>query len=457
MIFDRPRGAQPAVPAGPLSVAGRGAYNGVPGLVSMTPGRHPPSLTTDRRLPMDDYQPPAADDLHAAPPPSAASALASELKSSIRLTRMLAVLGLLLVLLILPSVVKRIQYASEYGKQRARMDIARAQLQTLELDSLAVASRWVAQAAAPSVVHISTRRRVGTGRGRDEGSYFFGPPRMMRETLGEGSGVIVDERGFVLTNNHVIEGATSINVQLSDGRARLAQVVGTDALTDLAVLRIAAGDLAAATWGDSDELKTGDMVWAAGSPFGLDHSVTFGIVSAKDRPGIGPRSQFQDLLQTDAAVNPGNSGGPLVNIRGEIVGINTAIVGNAYRGVSFAIPSRIAKEVYERIRTEGKVARAWLGVRLQELTADIAEQLGPDLTEGVLVADVEPASPAQRSALQAGDLIVAWNGVEFDNPTSLSRLIAATQIGSEAELKLIRENQPRTVKVVVDERPGQLP
>jgi len=243
----------------------------------------------------------------------------------------------------------------------------------------------------------------------------------------------------------------------------MAEIVGTDPLTDLAVLKIPGGDLAAACWGESQDLEVGDMVWAIGSPFGLDHSVTFGIVSAKGRPGMTPHQHFQDLLQTDAAVNPGNSGGPLVNIRGEIIGINTAIAGgqsdqppHGYQGVSFAIPSQIAADVYARLRSDGSVQRAFLGVGLVESTSELAKLLGLQNATGVLVGSIRGDTPADQAGLQPGDLIVAWNGTAVDNPRSLSRLIAATPIGSTAQVKLIHDGQEKTIDVVVARRPDKL-
>jgi serine protease Do len=381
---------------------------------------------------------------------------------TLRLTRMLAVLGVLFAILVIPPLVRRIQYASEYGKQRARMDVALAGLKELEIDGLATASRWVAQAVGPSVVHIRTRHQIAAGDAAHDRRNILGRSSRF-EVRSEGSGVIVDAEGFIVTNYHVIREAKSIDVELSDGRRQMAEIIGTDPLTDLAVLKIPGGDLAAARWGESQDLEVGDMVWAIGSPFGLDHSVTFGIVSAKGRPGMTPHQQFQDLLQTDAAVNPGNSGGPLVNIRGEVIGINTAIAGgqsdqppHGYQGVSFAIPSRIAADVYARLRSDGSVQRAFLGVGLVESTSELAKHLGLENATGVLIGSIRGDTPADRAGLQPGDLIVAWNGTAVDNPRSLSRLIAATPIGTTVQVKLIHDGQEKTVDVVVKRRPDKL-
>ena len=371
------------------------------------------------------------------------------------MARLLYVLGVLVVLLILPPFVQRIWYAASFGRERARVDVALAGLEEIQpqLEGLATAFRFVAQKVGPSVVHIRTERTFNGGRPGDEWAHLF---RLRQRTShGQGSGVIVDEEGFIVTNNHVVEGATEITVHLIDGRTVQASVVGTDALTDLAVLKIDESNLIALPWGDSDQLEAGDMIWAIGSPFGLERSVTFGIVSAKERRVAGA-THYQEFLQTDAAVNPGNSGGPLVNIQGNIVGINTAIVGPSYQGISFAIPSTVAKDVYERLRATGRVARGWLGVALQELTPELAKEFGLPRAHGVLIGGVVPDSPAERAQIVQGDVITAWNGQAVDDPTSLSRLVAATKIGSRAKVKLIRDGQEMTLNVDVGDRPMQL-
>jgi serine protease Do len=263
--------------------------------------------------------------------------------------------------------------------------------------------------------------------------------------------VIVDVEGYIVTNNHVVAGATEIWVQLIDGREVPADIVGADVLTDLAVLKIDEPNLIALPWGDSEAMEAGDMIWAVGSPFGLQRSVSFGIVSAKSRHMNGAATE-QDFLQTDAAVNPGNSGGPLVNIRGNIVGINTAIVGTTYRGISFAIPSAVAEDIYERLKTNRKIARGRLGVMLGELTSELGERFGIESPRGVLVVGVLRDSPAERARIEVGDVIIEWKGERVDDPTTLSRMVAATEVGSRAELKLIRDGVEMNLEVEVDER-----
>jgi len=359
------------------------------------------------------------------------------------------------VLFMLRPLVRDLEYARSYGREKARVEAAVEGLEKVDLSELTEAFRLVAQRTGPSVVHIRTIRTVSSTL-PDEGNYFFGKPRQF-QSEGQGSGVVVDEAGYIVTNNHVISGSEEISVHLSDGRELSARVVGSDPLTDVAVLKVEADGLIPLEWGDSDQMEPGDMVWAVGSPYGLERSVTFGIVSAKGRPGRA--SPFQDFLQSDAAVNPGNSGGPLVNMRGEIVGLNTAIVGQVYQGVSFAIPSATAKVVYEALRQRGRVPRGWLGVSLEEVTDELATNLKLPEPRGALIhsadrntPDVWPNSPAARVGIRVGDVIIGWNSQPVDNPTTLSRLVADTKIGSRAEVELVRNGRRKTLHVTVAER-----
>jgi serine protease Do len=364
--------------------------------------------------------------------------------------RLLAVLALLIAVLVSPYLIEQIQFAIVRGTQRAKADVARQQLETMPVSPSAF--RLVAQAIEPCVVHINSRQVVG-GRGirvRDEWA-FLDPPQVR---TGQGSGVIVDTDGYILTNNHVIEGAAEVEVILSDGRnVAAATVVGTDALTDLAVLRVNLTGLTAAPWGDSNALEVGDWVVAVGNPFGLDRTVTAGIVSAKGRRGITGNSPYEDFLQTDAAVNPGNSGGPLVNMQGELVGINTAIAGDSFRGISFAIPSAIARDVYERLKENGVVNRGWLGVDQTELTPELAAHFGLANATGSLVKEVIPGSPAAKAGVKPGDVIVQWNDLPVANPHELSRAVARTEIGSTVEMVVMREGSRESLQVTVGQRP----
>jgi serine protease Do len=336
-----------------------------------------------------------------------------------------------------PSLVERIEYARTYARERARLQVARENLKDFKLNEISTAYRLLAQAVGPSVVNIRTPR---------------GPAE------GQGSGVIVDPAGYIVTNKHVVEGVERAEIQLSDGRRGSAVVIGADEVTDIAVLKTEMKDLVALEWGDSDELQVGDLVWAVGSPFGLQKSVTSGILSAKERRGITGTRVIQEFLQTDAAVNPGNSGGPLVNAEGKVVGINTAIIGPSYQGISFAVPSALARSSYEQLRESGYVLRGFLGVRPDELPDRLARELGIDANQGVLVTSVEDDSPAGEAGLRPLDIIVSWNGEKFSDPTLLSRAIAATPIGAEIPVKVIRpaEDGPEEmeVKVTVAARPA---
>ena len=266
------------------------------------------------------------------------------------LWRTLIFLSIILVLrFVAPVVIEEIQYGITRGRQRAEYETSGEALKNLELARLSTAYQMVTQRVGPSVVHIEVEFGDDDATLSEEGHSIFGRPRgLPRHPLdrGQGSGVIVDADGYLLTNLHVIHGASEIFVTLSDGRRVSASIVGLDDLTDLAVLKVNARQLIPATWGNSDELHEGALVWAMGSPFGLKRSVTSGIVSAKNRAGMAG-TPYQDFLQTDAAVNPGNSGGPLVDVSGKVVGINTMIVGATYQGISFAVPSTVAKKVYD--------------------------------------------------------------------------------------------------------------
>jgi serine protease Do len=381
-------------------------------------------------------------------------------------SRLLWILLMLSMVLVTPYVAQRVQYALTYGRLRAQVDVATEELdrlaKTTELVSLADTSkvfRMVAQRIEPSVVHIDAAQGAGgrTTRISDEFPWL-GPRGDVPRVVGQGSGVIVDASGYIITNFHVIQNSTSLAVKLSDGRTvDKITVVGADPLTDLAVLKIDADGLIAATWGDSQALEAGDWVLAVGNPYGLDGSVTSGIVSAKQRRRLAQQSIYQDFLQTDAAVNPGNSGGPLVNVKGEIVGITTAIVGRSYQGISFAIPSEIARDVYERLVKNGRVARGWLGVAPGDVTPDVVRQLGLREARGALVRMVEPDSPAQQAGVERGDVILQWDGQAVADPTELVLAIGRTKIGSTVKVRIWRSGGEIDLQVTVAERPPDLP
>lgn len=386
-----------------------------------------------------------------------------------RLPRLLWILAVLCVLLVLPQLVEKVQYSSTRGRLRAKADQASEELARLgekaelvKLSDTSKAFRLVARRIEPSVVHIDTVQEVQFGRNAssDEWGFQFPQGRRRFEAQGQGSGVVVDaENGYVLTNYHVIQTASRVQVHLSDGRTIEnddIEIVGFDVLTDLAVLRLHADNLVAATWGNSHELEVGDWVLAVGNPYGLDRTVTCGIVSATQRRGIG-HGIYQNFLQTDAAVNPGNSGGPLLNVSGELIGITTAIVGEAYQGISFAIPSEVAQNVYDRLKEKGHVARGWLGVQLAEMDSEVARQLNLSGQKGAFVGGVLRGSPAEAAGIKPGDLVVEWNGQKVNTNVELPLMVAATEIGSTVKVKVLREGKPVELSVKISERPQDAP
>lgn len=270
-----------------------------------------------------------------------------------------------------------------------------------------------------------------------------------------GSGVIVDANGFIVTNNHVVEGATQITVTLSDRREFSAKVVGTDPKTDLAVIKIDAKDLPALKWADYEKLQVGDLVLAVGSPFGLSSTVTLGIISALGRGNVGI-ADYEDFIQTDAAINPGNSGGALVNMSGELMGINTAIFSRTggSEGIGFAIPSSIAVDIVDSLQKTGKVVRGWMGVAIQEITPALAKSFKlPEQRKGVLISDVNENGPSHTAGIRRGDVVIAFNGKEVQNVSQLRNLVARTMVGKDAQVKILRDGKEQTLAVKVAERP----
>jgi serine protease Do len=320
----------------------------------------------------------------------------------------------------------------------------------------------VAETVAPAVVNITTVTRGAAGRtpieeffGEEFFRRFFGEvPEREQVQKSLGSGVIVDPSGTVLTNAHVVERASEIEVVTADGKKHKAKVVGADRRTDLAVLKLqGGGPYPAATLGDSDKLKVGDWVLAIGSPFGLQQTVTAGIISAKGRSiGQGP---FDDFLQTDAAINPGNSGGPLVNMSGEVVGINSAILsrsgGNV--GIGFSIPVNMAKRIYTELHAKGKVTRGWLGVSIQPLTPELARGFGLKEAKGVLISDVVQDSPADRAGIAAGDIVTEFDKKKVETPQDLQKAVALTAPGKGVPLKVWRDKGEKTLEIKIGETP----
>jgi serine protease Do len=318
----------------------------------------------------------------------------------------------------------------------------------------------------PSVVNIYTTQNVHPRRRsrlqqepgerggmEDFFNHFFGGemPQQEQKRQALGSGFILGD-GLVLTNNHVIEGADVIKVKLADGREFDAKIVGRDESTDVGLLKLG-GDAATTTQavklGDSDLAEVGDYVVAIGNPFGLSLTVTAGIVSAKERViGAGP---YDDFIQTDASINPGNSGGPLFNLRGEVIGINTAIVAQG-QGIGFAVPIDLAKDVIPQLREKGKVTRGWLGVGIQEITPDLAHTFGIEAGKGALISQVFPKGPAAKAGIKSGDVVTAYNGKPIDSPGALSRNVAATPPGKDANLTVLRDGKTVNITVRMTER-----
>lgn len=349
-----------------------------------------------------------------------------------------------------PSIIEETRYAWRRGQLRADYDASGEGLSTVGIDSLAMAYQMVTQRVAPSVVHIEVIRTADFDRSdlrTVAGEQPFGVP-----TSDQGSGVVVSSDGYVVTNDHVVSGGNLITVGLSDGRRVRGHVVGTDPLTDLALLKIEAEDLTPIQWADSDATEVGTPVWAVGSPFGLDRTVTFGILSGKHRAAKAGTS-YQDFMQSDVAVNPGNSGGPLVDVRGRLVGINTAIVGETYRGVSFSIPSNVAQRVYERLWKSGKFERGWLGVELAEVPD--SEVFDGDLrVRGAKVrALVDAASPAALAGLTSGDIIVRFDGDEVSDQGALMRMVGNWPAGQTAVLDVVRNGLTKSIAVEIGTRP----
>jgi Do/DeqQ family serine protease len=337
------------------------------------------------------------------------------------------------------------------------------------IKSLGQAFVEVAKNVQPSVVNITTEKTV-TMRSSDRfgedffrGSPFkeffrgFGSSPREEEKAYQykqrsgGSGVIVDKEGYILTNYHVIEEADKVKIRLNDGREFAATVKGQDPKTDLAVLHIKAKDLPVATLGDSDKLEVGEWAIAIGSPFGLEHTVTVGVISAKGRSGLGTGT-YEDFIQTDASINPGNSGGPLININGEMIGINAMIIQPG-TGIGFAIPINMAKQILNELIKTGKVVRPWLGINVQDLTPEIAEHFKLKEKEGTLVGQVYQGTDAEKAGLASGDIIISVDDKPIKNVGELVKEIQKRKVGQKVKLNIIREGKPLTIEVTTAAMP----
>ena len=317
------------------------------------------------------------------------------------------------------------------------------------------------QTAAPAVVNVYTTKVVTQRSPSFSDDPFFrrffqgdtGIPRQRLESS-LGSGVIISPQGYILTNNHVVDGADEIQVALNDGRSASAAVVGTDPETDLALLKINLTQLPTIVFGRADELRVGDVVLAIGNPFGVGQTVTQGIVSATGRQQLGI-STYENFIQTDAAINPGNSGGALINTEGQLAGINTAIVSRSggSQGIGFAIPANLAKEVMEQILKQGRVIRGWLGINAQDITPNLAESFGIRGHEGAIVSGVYPGSAADHAGLRPGDVLMRVGDKAVTDALSAMNITASLAPGSQVDVAVVRQGNPITLHVTIGERP----
>lgn len=343
-----------------------------------------------------------------------------------------------------------------YFYESNRKGTAEAPVKEVPKDILATQQAFtnVVKSVTPSVVNISTVSKKKLVQPYFEFSPFFGDffggkpqPQYRRETS-LGSGFIINKEGYILTNDHVVKEAESIQVKLSNEKVYNGKVIGEDAKTDLAVIKINTQEsLPTAVLGDSDKLQVGQWAIAIGNPFGLDRTVTVGVVSATGRSNMGIET-YEDFIQTDASINPGNSGGPLLNVYGEVIGINTAIVA-AGQGIGFAIPINMAKQVVGQLIKKGNVTRGWLGVSIQPVTDEIAQSFGIKKARGALVSDIMAGGPAEKAGIKQGDVITRFAGKEIKDPRQLQLVVADTPIGQKVDVELFRNGKPLTIPITL--------
>lgn len=383
-------------------------------------------------------------------------------------------------LLVIPSLFLAMQTNIANAQEAATPVSGNDQEDVASAARLSRVFKRVARIITPSVVNISTfeKQKPAQAPSGPNGQLpqdpffeqfreFFGEDLLDRykrspqgvPQQGLGTGVIFDTDGHIITNNHVVAGADGVQIQFNNNPKKFsAEVIGTDPRSDIAVLKVNAPKsmFVPAKLGDSDKLEIGEWVVASGNPFGLDNSITAGIVSAKGRSLMNP-SQYEDFIQTDAAINPGNSGGPLVNLDGYVVGINTAIFSRSggYMGIGFAIPSNMVQSVVSSLIDNGRVARGWLGVSIQDLTEDLAHSFKYDTTEGALVGQVQKGGPAEKSGVKSGDIIISVDGKAVSNINQLKNIVASIAPGKEIPLVVVREGQRRTIPVMIGELPSQ--
>ena len=343
-----------------------------------------------------------------------------------------------------------------------------AEEETAILRQTSKAFSSVVKQATPAVVHVQVEKTVRSSQSGPQFNNpfferFFGPdfqrqfpqqPRRQKQR-GQGSGFIISEDGYILTNNHVVADADTITVTMSDNKKIDAKLIGSDPQSDVALIKIENGmDMPVLPLGDSDALEVGEWVIAIGNPFGLEQTVTVGVVSAKGRSRVGI-NEYENFIQTDAAINPGNSGGPMLNIDGEVVGINSALFSRTggYMGIGFAIPINMVKAINDQLQKHGKVTRGWLGVAIQDISEELAESFNLDEARGLLVSEVQKDSPAEKSGVEQGDVIVELDGTELANVNDLRNRIALIIPGTEAKLTVIRNGKEKNIDVEIGEQP----
>lgn len=383
-----------------------------------------------------------------------------QLAYSTLLSLMVVLVLLGAVRLIVPSLVESVRYGWYRGQLRAEYEMSGERLKHVSLDSLADVSQLVSKRVGPSVVHINLLQNLD---GQSEMQKILMPQVSRQFVEGQGSGFVVDKSGYILTNHHVVEGVGRIDVTTSDGRRLEAEVVGVDPPTDLALLKVEAKDLMPINWGDSEQIVVGSPVWAVGSPFGLQQTVTFGIISGKHRVDLrGTRYEtsvkagtaYGDLMQSDVALNPGNSGGPLVNSMGDVIGVNAAILGETYRGISFSIPSKVAKRVAQQLVTAGEVARGWLGVSMRDLDDDQRFNSEGRAQAGVAVMGFPRTgdSPARDAGIKVGDIILNFDGKPVMNQSELMRFIGEADAGAIVPIEIRRGDEVISMQVTLGKR-----
>ena len=398
------------------------------------------------------------------PTPSSRDSHPRQLAYSTLLSLMVVLVLLVAVRLIVPSLVESVRYGWYRGQLRAEYEMSGERLKHVSLESLADVSQLVSQRVGPSVVHINLLQDPDS---QSEIQKILMPHASKHFVEGQGSGFVVDKLGYILTNHHVIDGVGRIDVTTSDGRRLEAEVVGVDPPTDLALLKVEAKDLMPINWGDSEQIVVGSPVWAVGSPFGLQQTVTFGIISGKHRIDLkGTRYEasvragtaYGDLMQSDVALNPGNSGGPLVNSMGHVIGVNAAILGETYRGISFSIPSKVAQRVAQQLVSAGEVARGWLGVSMRELDDEQRFDSEGRAQAGVVVMGFPRVgdSPARDAGIEIEDIILSFNGKPVMNQSELMRLIGEADAGAVVPMEIRRGDEVISMQVTLGKRAKEI-